>query len=459
MKNKVSTITKRILFMCMVLILLYGVCGCTASSEERAEIGTEDSRENASEIEERNSQPQMDVEIGENKPDTEIAENEPEEERAEPEDYDNNTLKNSNYFEDLEDLEKNHRILPCDIGSSPKYDYENTPLAEYVEEDITNNEEMSKKRGGALPLEIDYHSFDFNNDGIEDYLLCESGLLFNGNGSCHVDIYIREEKGVRLVLSMPMFFHNSPADHEKLIILDEKTNGYYAIVPPYKNFILRYDAEKGWYETEDRQGNALGVDDEQDEPEMDMESKETVIEKEETASEKEDARMVRNNNYYLDFEDLEKNHKILAYDICSEPKYDYENTPLAEYVEEIIARNEEGSKEVGRELALKIYYHLFDFNDDGIEDYLLRIYGENSSLFPENFWGEGEVSIYIQEEGEIRKVLFADIRLDSRSRLTVLDEKTNGYYAIVPSYGNYILRYDAEQGRYDFGVRECVRVK
>lgn len=451
MNNKVSTITKRILCVCIVVILLYGICGCTASSEERAEIGTEDSRENASEIEERNSQPQMDVEIGENKPDTEIAENEPEEERAEPEDYDNNTLKNSNYFEDLEDLEKNHRILPCDIGSSPKYDYENTPLAEIVEERIVDSEEMSKKLGRPLHYEMDYHLFDFNDDGIEDYLLCESGSLVNGIGNS-VEIYIQEENGVRRVLSMLMFLHNSPTDHEKLTILDEKTSGYYAIVPPYRNFILRYDAEKGWYETEDRQGNALGVDDEQDAPEMDMESKETIMEREETGSEKEDARAVRNNNYYLNFEDLEKNHKILAYDICLEPKYDYENTPLAEYVEEIIARNEEDSKEVGRELDLKIYYHLFDFNDDGIEDYLLRIYGENFSLFPKDF--VNDVSIYIQEEGAIRKVLFADIRLGPESGLTVLDEKTNGYYAIVPSYGNYILRYDAEQGRYDFGVRE-----
>ena len=45
MNNKVSTITKRILCVCMVVILLYGVCGCTAPSEERAEIDTEDSQE------------------------------------------------------------------------------------------------------------------------------------------------------------------------------------------------------------------------------------------------------------------------------------------------------------------------------------------------------------------------------------------------------------------------------
>lgn len=45
MNNKVSTITKRTLCVCMVTALLYGICGCTASSEERAEIGTEDSQD------------------------------------------------------------------------------------------------------------------------------------------------------------------------------------------------------------------------------------------------------------------------------------------------------------------------------------------------------------------------------------------------------------------------------
>ena len=45
MNNKVSTIIKRILCVCMVVILLYGMCGCTAPSKERAEIRTEDSRE------------------------------------------------------------------------------------------------------------------------------------------------------------------------------------------------------------------------------------------------------------------------------------------------------------------------------------------------------------------------------------------------------------------------------
>lgn len=445
-----SKYSDKIICICLVIIILFDFYGCTASSEERAEIGTEDILENTPEIEDRNSHPLMDVEICENEPDIESYENGSKAEHTVPENHGLSTLKNSNYFLDVRDLEKNHKILPYAIGSSPKYDYENTPLAEYVEKDIVYNEEMSKKAAKSMPLEIDYHLFDFNNDGIEDYLLCESGLLFDGNGNS-VEIYIQEEKGVRLVLSMLMIFHNSPADHENITILDEKTNGYYAIVPPHKNFILRYDAEQGRYSTDDRQGNALGIDDEQGEPEADMESKETIMEKEETGSEREEARTVRNHNYFLDFEDLEKNHKILAYNICSEPKYDYENTSLAEYVEEVLAHVEEEAKRIGRQLPIEIEYHMFDFNDDGTEDYLLCIYGTSLAQ-------DDEVVIFIQEEEGVKRVFYIDMELHGASlehyRLTILDEKTNGYYAIAPPYGNYILRYDAEQERYDIGVRE-----
>lgn len=71
------------------------------------------------------------------------------------------------------ETEKSHSILASDICASPKYDYENTPLAEYIEVDIAWNKEMEEKMGESFPLEIDYHLFDFNGDGVEDYLLCE----------------------------------------------------------------------------------------------------------------------------------------------------------------------------------------------------------------------------------------------------------------------------------------------
>lgn len=364
------------------------------------------------------------------------------EQAADSESYDE-MIKNDDYFEGYEELEKNHKILAYDICASPKYDYENTPLAEYIEADIAWNEEMEKKMRRSLSLEIDYHLFDFNGDGIEDYLLCESGPLFNGIGNS-VDIFIQEEEdGIRQVLSMPMILHNSPSDHEKLIILDEITNGYYAIVPPYKDFILRYDADRGWYSRDVTQENTSQTDNSQAEIREDEAIEEFEIKG--NLSEVE-----RNNNYFVDFGDLEKYHNILVYDICSEPKFDYENTPLSEYVEEVKSRIGK-EYESGQAMRVKIDYHLYDFNDDGHDDYLLCVY---DTIFAQN----DEVAIFIQEEEGLRRVFYIDMELHdallNHYRLTVLDEKTNGYYAIAPPYGNYILRYDAEAERYDFGVRE-----
>lgn len=40
---------------------------------------------------------------------------------------------------------------------------------------------------------IDYHTFDFNDDGLEDYLLCIDGFLYSGSGDHWVEIYIQKE--------------------------------------------------------------------------------------------------------------------------------------------------------------------------------------------------------------------------------------------------------------------------
>lgn len=256
MKNRVSVIGKRILCVGMTVILLLGLCECIASSEEYAEIETEDSQENTPEIEERNRQPQMDVEICDNVPNTvvceiesgiESCENESKAEQIELENHGMDTLRNNNYFLDLEDLEKNHKILTDDICSEPKYDYENTPLVEIVEETIVDSEEMSKKLETPLCCEIDYHLFDFNDDGIDDYLLCiygENFSLFPKDFGSDVSIFIQEEEGVRKVL----FADIRLSSESMLTVLDEKTGGYYAIVPSYGNYILRYDTEQERYD-------------------------------------------------------------------------------------------------------------------------------------------------------------------------------------------------------------------
>lgn len=233
MYHRVCVELKRVMCVCMTVIISCGLIGCAALSEEYSRTETEDRKKSAPEVTDSRSDLKSNLEIKE----AEI-----EEEQIKPEKNESSPDTERGRFEEFKELGKNHKILAYDICALPKYDYENTPLADYIEADIVWNEEMSKKEGRLLSLEIDYHLFDFNDDGIEDYLLCESGSLFNGIGNS-VDIFIQEKEGIRQVLSMPMILHNSPSDHEKLIILDEKTNGYYAIVPPYKDFILRYDAE------------------------------------------------------------------------------------------------------------------------------------------------------------------------------------------------------------------------
>ena len=248
MNNRENIAQKRALCVCMVTFLLYGVCGCTTSSEERAEIDTEISQENTPQIEDSSSGLEMDMEIYE----TEV-----EEEQAKPESHDEETVDNNqtvdkdwyNFFLNYEDLVKNHEILAYTICSAPKYDYENTPLAEYIEKTfVIPEEELAKRIGKEMLLEIDYHLFDFNDDGIEDYLLCAWGRGLCGSGGICVEIYIQEEEGVRSILDITIRLHDGPADHARFTILNEKSNGYYAIALPESNYILRYDAEQGKYD-------------------------------------------------------------------------------------------------------------------------------------------------------------------------------------------------------------------
>lgn len=86
MNNRVNIAQRRVLCVCMVTVLLYGVCGCTASSEERAEIDTEISQENTPQFEDSSSELVMDMEI---------YTAEVEEELAETESHDEETVDNN----------------------------------------------------------------------------------------------------------------------------------------------------------------------------------------------------------------------------------------------------------------------------------------------------------------------------------------------------------------------------
>ena len=161
----------------------------------------------------------------------------------------NDTILHWMPYCEFEEIEANHEILEYDISTSPRYDYENTLLRDYIEKEKEENDEFVNTFGSRYEMWIDYHLFDFNGDGIEDYLLCIDGILWSGSAGHLTEIFIVKEDGtIERVLSINLRFHHykSP-EHERFTVLNEKSDGFYAIVLPGTNRILRYDKNEGKY--------------------------------------------------------------------------------------------------------------------------------------------------------------------------------------------------------------------
>lgn len=176
--------------------------------------------------------------------------------------YDQNKVENSETanedllhsmdyeYIDYESIEKDHEILEYNICTSPNYDYNNTILSECLKKDIEYDNEMCSEMGIASPLEIEYFLFDFNADNLEDYLVCMHGYLWGGSGGNTVRIYIQEKEGtLKKVLDITMRLHEPglPDEHAPMAVLNEITDGYYAIVLPWNNLIMRYEKDEETY--------------------------------------------------------------------------------------------------------------------------------------------------------------------------------------------------------------------
>lgn len=92
---------------------------------------------------------------------------------------------------------------------------------------------------------------DIRPPGLEDYLVCMNGVRYSGSGGNSMEIYVQEEGGsLKEVLSITDRLHVDDGIHARFTVLDEKTDGYYAIVLT-TNHILRYDKDTGKYEFHD----------------------------------------------------------------------------------------------------------------------------------------------------------------------------------------------------------------
>lgn len=168
-------------------------------------------------------------------------------------------------FDELDEIESDYEILKYDICTPVLYDFENVNLVvkKHIEYEVGNNEELSQKYGKELKISMDYHTFDFDDDGLNDYLLCIDRELYDERVEHWIEIYVtRQERGWigreremveemvynRLELNLPQYNQVEENRHKQVMILDEQVNGYYTIVLPGSNLILRYSDLYNKYE-------------------------------------------------------------------------------------------------------------------------------------------------------------------------------------------------------------------
>lgn len=161
----------------------------------------------------------------------------------------------------------------------------------------------------------------------------------------------------------------------------------------------------------------------------------------------------------IDYDFLEKRHKILEKNICVSPR-PYEENPLLKelfwekfqetdrFYEEMYQKvHEFEDMEYEKGSAINADFFAFDFNADGQEDYLVCQYGMDMGSHG------NPIEIYVQEDGALRKVFdVVDCVHGAKEHapIAVLAERTDGFYAIVLPYAkSNIWIYNGETGMYE----------
>lgn len=158
-------------------------------------------------------------------------------------------IENSVQPIDYEDLAEEHVILEYNICTEPLSIYDIPMLCEAMQDTL----EMEAKLETEFDIPAcDYFAFqyDLNEDGLEDYIVQMSGILWGGGESC-IEIYLQVEAGVlEQVLSVSGWLSvgDDGEDCPPVAVLDEKTDGYHAVVLPYcQNSVYAYSKESEWY--------------------------------------------------------------------------------------------------------------------------------------------------------------------------------------------------------------------
>lgn len=366
-----------------------------------------------------------------------------------PEEETEHVIEEYSYV-DYDYIEQYHEILFHNITESPLDDYDDTVLAKYLKEEIEKDKKlMEAGTGEERPLTIDYHLFDFNDDGLDDYLVCMQGTFWSQEDRNLIRIYVQEQGGALREI-FEDYTYPVVGEQPAVAVLSDREEGWHLLAMSGISSLLRYDKESGRYVFCE-----IGSCIEEDITEDKIHSR---ITEEEYARRKKmyKEQALCEQGVGIDYDFIEKKHKILTHNICGLPKSGYDNTTLKKYFQEDIEYAKDMYDRGITGSPLTIDYFLFDFNDDGLDDYLVCFNGAGWNGSAGN-----TIWILIQEgTGVIRRVFYCTVRFHEKflpyghDAIAVLDEKTNGYYAFVLPGTNRIIRYDKETERYAFNENE-----
>lgn len=149
-------------------------------------------------------------------------------------------------------LEERYGVYRENICADPQSVYGNTVIMDLIKFDLDYEKYMKSKIPEIPNEDHDYFVFDFNGDGLDDYLICFHGILYSGSGGNLICIYVQEDDGefiMRFHVTAEIFV-GDPHKHEAIAVLNSRVEGYYSLVLPWtENRVWSFDSDKGWYDS------------------------------------------------------------------------------------------------------------------------------------------------------------------------------------------------------------------
>ncbi len=151
-------------------------------------------------------------------------------------------------FADIyQDIEAFYEIIEYDITDNPQSVYDNSFLCEALKKEL-EEEAQAQEVLGSEPATIDYFTYDFNSDGLDDYIVVFSGIYWSGSAGEKICLYIQQkDHTLRQVFSVHSRIKGMD-DYVPVAVLDERIEGYYSFALLSANGrVWRYNAETGKY--------------------------------------------------------------------------------------------------------------------------------------------------------------------------------------------------------------------